>query len=56
MAEVVITEVSLEPNPVNTNSDYKISLYAVNRVHGILAKDGKLIMAKNGKAIERKEA
>lgn len=54
MADIAIIDVSVSPNPVNTNAEYGIKVQVVNKVYGILTKSGKLIMTKNGYAIERK--
>lgn len=55
MADIVIVEPKLDPNPVKENGIYTISVRVIDKVHGILTKDGKLIMAKDGKAINRKD-
>ena len=53
MANIMITGVSMTPNPVETKKSLLISVEITDIVYAILTSGGKMIQAASGKTIEK---
>lgn len=53
MANIIITEAKLTPNPVEVSKQYILSVTIKDKIYGLLTADGKTITAATGKVIER---
>lgn len=53
MANIVINDVKMTPNPVNTRASFVLSVKIIDKVYALATKDGKCLMTKNNKVIEK---
>jgi hypothetical protein len=53
MANILISDVRMTPNPVNVVESFVLSVKIIDKVYALATKDGKYLMTKNNKVIEK---
>lgn len=53
MANILISDVRMTPNPVNAGASFVLSVEIIDKVYALVTKDGKYLMTKNNKVIEK---
>ena len=53
MANILISDVRMTPNPVNAGASFVLSVKIIDKVYALATKDGKCLMTKNNKVIEK---
>lgn len=53
MANILINDVRMTPNPVNVGASFVLSVKIIDKVYALATKDGKCLMTKNNKVIEK---
>ena len=53
MANILISDVRMTPNPVNAGASFVLSVKIIDKVYALVTKDGKYLMTKNNKVIEK---
>ena len=53
MANILISDVRMTPNPVNAGAIFVLSVKIIDKVYALATKDGKCLMTKNNKVIEK---
>ena len=53
MANILISDVRMTPNPVNAGASFVLSVKIIYKVYALATKDGKCLMTKNNKVIEK---
>lgn len=53
MANILISDVKMTPNPVTTGASFVLSVKIIDKVYALATKDGKCLMTKNNKVIEK---
>jgi hypothetical protein len=53
MANILISDVRMTPNPVNAGASFVLSVKIIDKVYALATKDGKYLMTKNNKVIEK---
>lgn len=53
MANILINDVRMTPNPVNAGASFVLSVKIIDKVYALATKDGKYLMTKNNKVIEK---
>lgn len=53
MANILISDVRMTPNPVNVGASFVLSVKIIDKVYALVTKDGKYLMTKNNKVIEK---
>ncbi|MDT4368475.1 hypothetical protein RO865_06530 [Blautia faecis] len=53
MANILISDVRMTPNPVNVGASFVLSVKIIDKVYALATKDGKYLMTKNNKVIEK---
>ena len=53
MANILISDVRMTPNPVNAGASFVLSVKIIDNVYALVTKDGKYLMTKNNKVIEK---
>ena len=53
MANILISDVKMTPNPVNVGASFVLSVKIIDKVYALATKDGKCLMTKNNKVIEK---
>lgn len=48
MADIVITDISIRPNPVEVKKQYIVSVEVKDKIKGIMTAGGKVIMTSDG--------
>ena len=51
MANILINDVRMTPNPVNAGASFVLSVKIIDKVYALATKDGKYLMTKNNKVI-----
>ena len=53
MANILISDVRMTPNPVNVGASFVLSVKIIDKVYALATKDGKYLMTRNNKVIEK---
>ena len=53
MANILISDVRMTPNLVNVGASFVLSVKIIDKVYALATKDGKYLMTKNNKVIEK---
>ena len=53
MANILISDVKMTPNPVTARASFVLSVKIIDKVYALATKDGKCLMTKNKKVIEK---
>lgn len=53
MANILISDVRMTPNPVNAGASFVLSVKIIDKAYALVTKDGKYLMTKNNKVIEK---
>lgn len=53
MANILISDVRMTPNPVNAGASFVLSVKIIDKVYALVTKDGKYLMTKNNKVIKK---
>ena len=53
MANILISDVRMTPNPVNAGASLVLSVKIIDKVYALVTKDGKYLMTKNNKVVEK---
>lgn len=53
MANILISDVRMTPIPVNARASFVLSVKIIDKVYALATKDGKCLMTKNNKVIEK---
>lgn len=53
MANILISDVKMTPNPVTARASFVLSVKIIDKVYALVTKDGKYLMTKNNKVIEK---
>ena len=51
MADILITDVNMNPNPVEAGKKFILSVEVRDKIFGIMASDGKVFTTQDGKVI-----